>query len=295
MKKINLLQLILLITLISSCGKRVNDRPTEVIASNNIFGEVNKIKITSSFKERQVIGLLYSHDLKSSCTATLIHYDLIITAAHCLYMIEGKIAPLNYTFVLRDHNARTIDSSKISEATRSSDEETHNDWAILKLSKPLGKKYGFMTPKLISKKLIHNDSYNNTLSGYGAAFEKGEILTTHSGCNIRKHLSNDIFLHDCDSSKGDSGGPIYKCHTDSKDNKYRCYILGTTVAQRISDFKDGKNQIALHSEYYNEEYANIGITVKSWKATYLKLINKKKEVAPVKVDSFFSSLNDIFN
>ncbi|MBH8576358.1 hypothetical protein I8752_25870 [Nostocaceae cyanobacterium CENA369] len=93
-----------------------------------------------------------------------------------------------------------------------------NDWAILKLNHPLGRKYGHVGWKSIpTSTLTHNqkafffvgysrDFPNDRYQKYFSA-RPGWTASYEAGCSIVSEESG-LLLHDCATAKGSSGGPI---------------------------------------------------------------------------------------
>ncbi len=83
-------------------------------------------------------------------------------------------------------------------------------WAILVLDKPLGRKYGYLGWKSVPPNILVRNKNAFFFVGYSRDFPKfnpGMIAGFEKGCSITGEDA-DLLLHDCDTAKGSSGGPI---------------------------------------------------------------------------------------
>lgn len=187
---------------------------------------------------------------KYHCTGSLITEDIVLTNAHCVVdpythkvskeikfrpnVINGRSKDDKDTAVVK----RIIAGTDFKEANPSK-----NDWAVVKIDKPLGKKYGYFgwVSLPTSTMLKYREKFH--MIGYSGDFptaktlkafpylEAGEGLTAgvHVGCSILKE-DNGSLSHDCDTTGGSSGGPIV---AQIKD-KY--YIIALNNAERFNNF-----------------------------------------------------------
>ncbi|MCG8493504.1 MAG: trypsin-like serine protease, partial [Sneathiellales bacterium] len=88
------------------------------------------------------------------------------------------------------------------------------DWALLKINKPLGKKHGFVKtdPQLLVS-LNHRRQSNNVYQA-GYSRDYAHVLTVHKKCGILDVIKpqeemKPVYLHSCDATMGDSGSPIF--------------------------------------------------------------------------------------
>jgi hypothetical protein len=163
------------------------------------------------------------------CTATLIDRDWVLTNAHCVVdrktkqivseqisflpnLIDGKL-------ISEDDQANVI---RVIAGTNFKDEKLMpdpNDWAILKLDKPLGEKYGAIGWRVLPPEVLIKNSRKFTLAGYSGDFPDPELyanLTSgagytaglHKGCSITAEERSKILVHNCDTRPGSSGSAI---------------------------------------------------------------------------------------
>lgn len=177
------------------------------------------------------IGRILMQDSKgdiSQCTGTLIADDLILTNAHCVVNPETHKA---YAAILFEPNlingilpdpqdrARVITGVYGTDFSDRSQPPHPNDWAIAKLEKPLGQKYGTIGIQALSMEVFRNSPKKLTLVGYSADFPdpekfkdfqggKGATPGVHKQCSIVGAQPNSVLVHHCDMRGGASGGPI---------------------------------------------------------------------------------------
>lgn len=177
-----------------------------------------------------------------SCTGTLIAPSVVLTNAHCVVnpkthqvskalrfkpnLINGKLRDNgDVAYVVKYHYATDFrDSPTVSNK---------NDWALLQLNKPLGKKYGFLGWKAFPAATLMKNPKKLSLVGYSGDFPgrpdvipgleltagPGQTAGVHRGCSVVGER-NGLLLHDCDTSGGASGGPIL----GQVEGKY--YVVG---------------------------------------------------------------------
>lgn len=114
-----------------------------------------------------------------SCTATLISPDRIITAAHCITIGEMYWADMNGPF--KFYLGRTGSTTRaISEATVEhfkEDLDSAQDWAILKLEKPLGKSGNFI-PLITNARSLYKTKWGRqslSMAGYASDAPKSDF------------------------------------------------------------------------------------------------------------------------
>jgi len=211
-----------------------------------------------------LIGKLVT-DYVYDCTASLIGEDLALTAAHCVVNRHGQISN-NIVFKLALNNGEAIDRARViaDESVVGSltkyRAQPNLDWAIIKLDKALGKKYGHfdlrMSPNIEAARDI-----TISFAGYSGITSNKNSMDIQDNCQFRDTVSRfELFSHDCDSNGGDSGAPLFECHNN------RCYIMAVHIGSIIVDPDrrtqkfDGNSTI----EEYSENQNNITVTVKNY-------------------------------
>jgi V8-like Glu-specific endopeptidase len=176
----------------------------------------------------------------------------VLTAAHCVLKHNGAgIMKGDYVFQLNYDNGTYSDSSSVSYiwyGTKKPKKNRVKDWAILRLTKSLGVKYGYF--KLGED--INTPVYDVSLSGFGQYFYHGEKLSIMDSCEFVDSVygQDKLIRHNCDSSSGDSGAPIFKCSDIS------CELSGMHVAAYYGEYKKTP-----YLDYYSDKYANLALSV----------------------------------
>lgn len=233
----------------------------ESALSRNGFGPSNRAVALNS---KNKLGFSFIGRLAIAkggyCTASLVGEDLILTNAHCIAK-NGEVIKGSYVFQL-GYNRGQMRARSLATIARWGSLNTNinrgSDWAILKLAKPLGKKFGYFG---ISRS--PDTTLKVNIAGYGNMFSS-EYLSSHEGCNFRGFESNYL-LHDCDTSSGDSGSPMFSC-TDKG-----CFIKGLHAAEK----RNGAKASAFKTRY-DPLYANVAVQTYTFADTVVRLKRQSK-------------------
>jgi V8-like Glu-specific endopeptidase len=211
-------------------------QPTHLNLPKEIIGKDDRQTITSGKAYPwTAIGRVFP----GNCTATLVGEDLLLTNAHCVLDYEhGGKGHQEITFYPNVVNGRSIDHRDVAQVTEAitgtNFEESNSyrhqypgwrgislgdsaqDWALLKLDKPVGLKYGFWGWRAIpTAELVNDRKHKLAIAGYpydfsqpGLLQSQGNTLAVQEGCSILKEERN-MYYHDCDTAKGSSGSPIF--------------------------------------------------------------------------------------
>jgi V8-like Glu-specific endopeptidase len=208
--------------------KEINEPP----ARRDIIGADDRIPMTSRKKPWSAIGKIEGIDADGkgySCTGTLIADDLVLTNSHCVVNPDtGKLSRA-IAFLPNLINGQVRDKNDIAYATTAKAgtgfksgtmADYVDDWAIIKLDRPLGKKYGIIPLKSLPSFDLVGDTKKFALVGYSGDFPNskqkeyqeftaGESMTAgvHLGCSILRQKDN-LLYHNCDTKGGASGGAI---------------------------------------------------------------------------------------
>jgi protease YdgD len=187
-----------------------------------------RIPMQSRSHPWSAIGRLHIGD-RGHCTATLIEADRILTNAHCaIDMATHKVTtqPLSFspnmidgTLLSADDRANVIDVIVGTDFSDSASFPHPQDWAILKLDRPLGNKYGTIGWKALPSHLMIKQVNKFHLAGYShdfpdakkyKEFSAGPGFTAgiHQNCSITSVEPNNALIHNCDMRGGASGSPI---------------------------------------------------------------------------------------
>lgn len=146
-----------------------------------------------------------------ACTATLVGPDLILTNATCV-VDDGNLILGDYEFQGYLHGKKYYGSSTIKKIWVGGDPKVNraNDWAILRLSKPLGIKLGWMGAtnadeatmlKAHEKVTIYQLSYNSE-------YKKGLFPIWQNDCRFSSPTSG-YFRQDCVEKNDLPGSPLF--------------------------------------------------------------------------------------
>jgi len=163
------------------------------------------------------------------CTGTLIGEDVVLTNSHCVINPETHELYQKISFLPNVINRKVADESDIADVenvvygtdfTGTQLENEPNDWALLKLNKPIGLKYGYLGWKSLPSSNLTRNKNKYIFVGYSGDFPdtnkeqyhfftagKGWTASVQKGCSIVRE-QNNVLLHDCDTTGGSSGGPI---------------------------------------------------------------------------------------
>ncbi len=158
------------------------------------------------------------------CTGTLVAEDVVLTNAHCVVDPETHKFSKSLSFLPNLIDGKVADKNDIATATEvyAGTDFTKNgdteDWAFIKLNKPIGKKYGYLGWKVLPADALIKRRKQYFFVGYSGDFPKPgvyEDLTAGPGmtaglqgqCSITGE-NEGVLLHNCDTTGGSSGGPI---------------------------------------------------------------------------------------
>ena len=235
--------------------------------SRVVIGPDDRFPVLSRQYPWSTMGRLEWRDrgqITSTCTATLIGPDTILTNSHCLtysrynsdsqsfdsYFIEaGRYSQLlsqdngqsKMVFKASMINGESLDEADVisySAGWTSEYQSPVDDWAVLKLDKPLGDYYGYMGWRSLdftNSTVLNEATERIHLLGYAGDFpapalrEWGNPAET-AGVDLACSVVGvwpvgtpyaDTLAHDCDTNPGASGGPIF---AKFNDNHY--YLVG---------------------------------------------------------------------
>ncbi len=129
------------------------------------------------------------------------------------------------------------------------DNYRQRDWALLRLDKRLGDTQGWFGVKTVP--IDEMKTILATQVGYSGDFRNAETAGAHVNCSILQEEWKDFFLHNCDTTRGSSGGPIFAYWNDGP------YIYALNIAEyrnggdtslTLPEYVDTNANIALWSE-----------------------------------------------
>jgi protease YdgD len=276
---------------------RPNDRPQSKLPYGSgdrvVIGTDDRVPVLTRAYPWSAIGRIEIAKADGSsytCTGTLIGTDIVLTNAHCLMEpttnkpIIGRNQPsdnlVQIVFQASMIKGVALDSARVIDyryGTNKPQKFLGDDWAILKLDKPLGTMYGYLgwqnldfsNPKIWQATRDHlnlvgyaSDFPTQSNSEYG---QGGDTAGMNAGCSIEgletKGAFKGVLLHRCDSNPGASGGPLF---AQFDDGNY--YILG---------LHSGSSELREAAQLSNGDISGVinrGVAVSRWATTasYMK-------------------------
>lgn len=183
------------------------------------------------------VGRLDAEGNSTSCTATLVERDVIVTAAHCLFPTARKVSPAELVFT-PNVGAQRLPSVRVAQIVglgvdqmdpdKPEDTPTEVDWAILRLASPVANVTPIPVEPLaladVERRIKAGEDVLSNL-GYGMyGITISRRLHRSEGCTLTEDwremtegTDDRLVVTTCPVIKGDSGGPILL--TDKAQNR----------------------------------------------------------------------------
>ncbi|MGB3642287.1 MAG: trypsin-like serine protease [Rivularia sp. (in: cyanobacteria)] len=201
-------------------------KPTEGNSRGIPTGIDNRIPMLSRKYPWSAIGRVkgtVNDGSNNYCTGTLIADNLVLTNAHCVIDPETGEFSSRVEFMPNVIDKIYQDIARVEQVTYGTDFQNDpnrmaNDWAIMKINQPLGRKYGYLGWKSLPSTVLTRNKKAFFFVGYSGDFptEKyqkyftagpGWTASYEAGCSITNEVAG-LLLHDCATARGSSGGAI---------------------------------------------------------------------------------------
>lgn len=195
-----------------------------------IIGSDSRTPVTSSDYPWSAIGQVYGVTPEGDeyhCTGTLIMDDVVLTNAHCAVDPVTHELSDRIWFLPNLVNGEVQNKADIAEVieifygtdfTDLAEPPHPNDWAFLRLDRPLGQQYGTLgLDPIPTAELADRYEGRLVMVGYSGDYPSdnpGATASAHMGCSIVDEVEIEaavnapVLLHECDTYGGSSGGPI---------------------------------------------------------------------------------------
>ena len=157
---------------------------------------------------------------------SILERDVIVTAAHCIHTDNGVNASARFTTADGRHQAQVthylIDPNFNYIRFNRGDEIDGLDWALLRLSAPLGDQVGYAgyLPRGASAAM------GQRLMQAGYSWDTGENLSGNLDCRVLQANADNTFSHNCDTTRGDSGS-AFVIRQSSPSSRSGYVVIGT--------------------------------------------------------------------
>jgi V8-like Glu-specific endopeptidase len=207
-----------LMIVLSGCGGDLRQGSSSVLY--NVFDEDDRVPLSGAL--RQWTGRVVTS--QGVCTGSLIGPRHVLTNAHCV--VHRDLTPQdNIVFQLGWQNSRSLAMGTPIEATVGSNVGA-DDWAVMVLRENLGDEFGWLEMVDVDSAASLSFPRRVTNVGYSGDFQNGQVAGVHVNCKIHG-IEADMLLHDCDTTRGASGGPLLVTARG-----HRPVILGINSAEK---------------------------------------------------------------
>ena len=231
-------------------GQPLSDEPD---GFNLGFGDDDRRPMRSNAFPWSAVGRV-EIDGAGHCTGALVGRDLVLTNAHCIW-VGGQRRDITFAPNYRNGQApETVRGIGYSSGTANLENNVRADWAIIRLERPIGDRYGWFGWQPVNYQELQGRTV--TYVGYSTfgneerqEFINGETAQVHVGCRVRDVYPNNGVIHtDCDNGRGGSGGPIFVWQNNRP----------VIVAINAAEFRGGSNT-SFFAQDYTPGQGNVGV------------------------------------
>lgn len=203
-----------------------------------IFGTDDRVPVPPRYaKAADSIGLFFSNQSRTVCTAFCVASNIVATAAHCLSQPDGSPARLSDYMFARGYD-RQRDYARIEGyASGSSPQgimmgdfqhrirppiDAANDWALVRLNRPICRDGGLQVTQMTAGQVaaeartnrIFQLSYHRDWTQWRLAYSKPCIVARNFSSVAWPSIAPDflnadkMLLHQCDTGGASSGSPL---------------------------------------------------------------------------------------
>ena len=198
--------------------------------TRGVIGTDDRIPMTSRKYPWSAIGRVAGISASGGeyhCTGTLIAENLVLTNSHCVVDSDTHKFSQKILFQPNVINREVLDIADVATVKQvfygtdfTGQNQDKNDWAVMLIDRPLGRKYGYLGLKNLPTSAFAWMRQQLFFVGYSGDFPDprkpayrrftagpGWTAGVQQGCSIVGE-EQELLLHDCDTTGGASGGPI---------------------------------------------------------------------------------------
>jgi protease YdgD len=201
-----------------------------------------------------------------TCSGAIVHPRVVITNSHCIleYFFHNQSQDLNNLSVQVHTPTNKIITvkatyfqlgTKAEEANPQKTNDPTNDWAFLIFPQNIAASNQHFNA---TKQVNVSDQTKVRFAGYNSDIAD---IRKSKNCQIIKYNETKYVLHDCDSTKGSSGSPLFVCTNSTCD----------IVALNIGEFTETGKSLTL--KQFNQSNANAALAASKWIPTLEKIIS----------------------